>query len=85
MFLAGSAEGAAGETFMSQCVMHMQTRLRFSFEVAKVLKIFHEKKIAALWKEMLSIFNISTYKYAIFSKILSIECTTCFTPSFWHF
>ena len=35
---------------------------------AKVLKIFHEKKITALWKETSSFFNISTCEYAISSQ-----------------
>ena len=32
---------------------------------AKVLKLFHEKKITALWKTTWSFFNMCTCKYAI--------------------
>ena len=66
LFISGSAEGAGGETpsepYVAICDAHANEVALFH---AKVLKIFHEKKITALWKETLSFFNISTCEYVI--------------------
>ena len=49
-FSSGSAEGAGGETpsepYVAMCDAHANEVALF---LAKVLEIFHEKKITALW------------------------------------
>ena len=65
-FYPGSAEGAGGETpsepYVAMCDAHASEVALFH---VKVLKIFHQKKIAALWKETSSFFNISACEYLI--------------------
>ena len=48
--------------YVTMCHAHANEVALFH---AKVLKIFHEKKITALWKETLSFFNICTCEYVI--------------------
>ena len=59
-------QGAGGETpsepYVAMCDAHANEVALFH---AKVLKLFHEKKITALWKETLSFFNICTCEYVI--------------------